>query len=791
MGWTADLLPILPPTATLSPHTNVDKGDRGKVPGLYNKTANDWRGFKGWTKKTTSDEQIAKWGTWPGVGVGLRAARTPGVDIDSNYEALVTAIEHACRHELGPAPVRGREGSARRLLVYRLANGCAAITKQRIAWTMPGSDEVHAVELLGDGQQYVIEGVHPSGKPYVWRSGGALHTHRHEDLTPITPGDWHTLVGIIKALVVEYGGTLVGESRTSHTGAAHVKVGEGAIDEKHFARLAEALHAIPCEELDYHDWIKTLAAAKGACGGDEDFYHDHVLPWSLKYSDNTDEVIREKWDSIHETMATAANLFATAKQHGWKGNSAIEFEPLDDVDEPEEPVKPKQHYDERTLARRFATEHGHEIAFTPRWGWLVWTGSLWQYAEEGLAAEKLMGEFLERVRDEARASNRPSVELGKASKVTAVLKHVKPLVSLPISAWDADPWLLNCPDATYDLRTGKAMPHDPANRCTKMTAVAPNREQPLRWQEFLYEMTLKRGELSEFLQRFAGYGATGFTIEEALIFLIGIGGSGKSTFINTVGAALGSYAAWATMEAFSDEQGTRHTTDLAMLHDKRLVIIDEVKKGGRWNEQRIKAVTGGASITARFLHKDNFTFKPKFKVAIAANDKPHLQSVGPEITRRFCLVPCDFVPQKADRDLKELLLAELPHILWWIIQGAINWAMLGLEPPALVQAETARYVKEEDTIGQWLAERVVIHGGNALTEVMALYDDFREWCGRNGEKYVPSMKLFSPELEKRGMVKTLSPDPKNRRACMRGVELRAENGFTAISGGVSEGIEKG
>ena len=187
--------------------------------------------------------------------------------------------------------------------------------------------------------------------------------------------------------------------------------------------------------------------------------------------------------------------------------------------------------------------------------------------------------------------------------------------------WDADPWLLNTPSGVVDLRTGEIRDHRLDDYMTKITAVAPAGECPL-WRSFLHRITKADTELQAFLQRFAGYCLTGITREHAMAFGYGTGANGKGTFLNTISGLLASYAAVAPMDAFTASPTDRHATELAMLRGARLVTAQETEDGRRWAESRVKALTGGDPITARFMRQDFFTYQPQFKLFVAETTSP-------------------------------------------------------------------------------------------------------------------------------------------------------------------------
>ena len=67
------------------------------------------------------------------------------------------------------------------------------------------------------------------------------------------------------------------------------------------------------------------------------------------------------------------------------------------------------------------------------------------------------------------------------------------------------------------------------------------------------------------------------------------------------------------MNTFVAARGERHSTKLAMLAGARFVTASETQEGRDWDESKIKTLTGGDPVTARFMRKDNFTYRPQFK----------------------------------------------------------------------------------------------------------------------------------------------------------------------------------
>ncbi len=270
------------------------------------------------------------------------------------------------------------------------------------------------------------------------------------------------------------------------------------------------------------------------------------------------------------------------------------------------------------------------------------------------------------------------------------------------------------------------------------------------------------------MQRVIGYCLTGSTREHALFFLYGTGANGKSVFLSLISVLLGDYAKAASTSSFTASATEQHPTDLAGLRGARFVTAIETEDGARWAESKIKSLTGGDKISARFMRCDFFEFFPEFKLVIAGNHKPGLRSVDEAIRRRLHLIPFTVTIPQNERDpmLGEKLRAELPGILAWAIEGCLAWQREGLNPPLLVREATADYLAAEDAIGQWLEDRCIT-GGALWTTGAALFSDYQAWSERAGERAM-SQKRLTQALESRGFVQSRTRTARG----FQGIELR-------------------
>jgi putative DNA primase/helicase len=410
---------------------------------------------------------------------------------------------------------------------------------------------------------------------------------------------------------------------------------------------------------------------------------------------------------------------------------------------------------EEAIALAFADRHGSELRYVAPWGrWLAYDGVRWAPDETLHVFDRARAICREVAADCDRGAN----AIASAKTVAAVEKLARADRRLAAAAaqWDAVPWLVTTGENTIDLCTGIGRPPRPLDYLTKRTACpcAPAGTPNPLWTKFLDRITRCDAELQGFLRRYIGYCLTGVTTEHVFCFAYGTGSNGKSTFINTIAGIFGDYATIASMATFIATNVEQHPTDLAKLMGARLVVAIETQKGRRWDEIKIKALTGGDKITARFMRQDFFDYIPTFKLLIAGNNKPRLTSVDEAMRRRLLLVPftVQIPPAERDPQLPDKLKAEWPAILRWAIDGCLEWQRIGLKPPSTVQAATDAYFHDQDNVGQWLEDCTEDGGEFAFARTTELFTSWKGWCEACNIKPGSEM-AFSTALIDRGFEK--------------------------------------
>ncbi|MDQ3318428.1 MAG: phage/plasmid primase, P4 family, partial [Actinomycetota bacterium] len=430
-------------------------------------------------------------------------------------------------------------------------------------------------------------------------------------------------------------------------------------------------------------------------------------------------------------------------------------------------------------AERFAARHGEGVRYCYPWRkWLVWTGARWERDDAGrihqLAKETVRAIYREA--SDAEDEDRRKA-LAKHASASESETRIRAMVELskserPISpdALDADPWLLNTKNGTIDLRTGELREHRREDLITKLAPVEydPNAAAPAL--EAFLERVLPGEELRGFVQRAAGYSATGDTSEQCMFIHHGPGANGKSTFQEAVSAALGDYAMRTPTETLLVKRAGGVPNDVARLKGARFVTASETEEGRRLAESLVKDLTGQDTISARFMWAEWFDFKPTHALHLSTNHKPEIRGTDAAIWRRIRLIPWAVTIPAAEQDKKlpEKLRGELPGVLAWIVSGCSEWLREGLRAPEEVRQATKAYRAEMDVLAAFLAD-CCQRGEDKEAFAGDLWGAWKRWCEETGEQ-VGTQKRFGGQLAERGFLN--HRDSRTGRKVWSGVSLR-------------------
>ncbi len=424
-----------------------------------------------------------------------------------------------------------------------------------------------------------------------------------------------------------------------------------------------------------------------------------------------------------------------------------------------------ENYSDKGNARRLVQLFGEDIRYCYTLKkWLLWNGQLWAQDEDGAimrfskkTTDSIFVEAANEVdTDKRRMIIKHAMHSENASRLQAAITLANSESGIPIALekLDADPMLMGVSNGVLDLWKGTLRNYQRSDYITKQSRVRydPGAVCP-RWLSFLDQIMCGDKGLVDFLQRTIGYSLTGNISEQCLFLLHGNGSNGKSTLLNVVKQLTGDYGMQVAPESIMVKRNNGVSNDIARLRVARFVATSETEYGNRLAESLVKQLTGGDVIVARNLYCEPFEFIPQFKIWLAANHKPVIRGDDYAIWRRIHLIPfsATFDEQGRDLNLSGKLMAELPGILNWTVQGCIAWQQSGLTPPDTVLNATQSYRGEMDMVHNWI-EDCCVASANAQSKASELYESYRKWAGAPGV-YVMNQPAFLRKLGEHGYEK--------------------------------------
>ncbi|OIU88632.1 phage/plasmid primase, P4 family [Microbacterium sp. AR7-10] len=432
-------------------------------------------------------------------------------------------------------------------------------------------------------------------------------------------------------------------------------------------------------------------------------------------------------------------------------------------------------------ARLLVAEYAATLRYVPDAGkWVTWEGNRWKWHPDDGPAIEAARDVIRRIPTDNAMLKQWRLKSMRARAIADAVRLARSTPAMRIAAaqFDQHPWQLNTPAGVVDLRTGAIAAGTPGLFHSKQTSVAPDPEMPTPlWDQFLATTFQSNAPLERYVKRLAGLTLIGEVLEHILPFAHGPGGNGKGVFAEVLLAIAGDYGTTAP-QGFLVAGRDKHETELANLQGRRIVVASEINENTRFDEAKVKQLTGGDTITARFMRQDFFDYIPSHTFWLLGNSQPEVQTGGNSFWRRLRLIPfTHIVPdEKKIENLQHRLVEEEgPGILHWIIEGAVDYAIDGLRTPDEVLAATSEYRAEEDHLGRFVEERCRVGGGELVrTETSELRRAYDAWCREQHEDAMSSQS-FGRQLKQRfGIESTRS----NGRRFYTNLHLYAPEGET-------------
>lgn len=783
LGLADRLLPVVSnPNLPLAEGSRLPATDRGKVPSMLARGA--VVGITKWPDREFTDVDRAAWTCQPNYGIALRTGVRGGPvalvcwDLDLMVAELVDdVLLHIMQFTGAVLPVRWRANSPKVLVPMYVElphAGEGASWGERIAkrrMQAPG-EGTGAIELLGDGQQAVVAGTHPSGARIQWRwPGGRLE---------IPTIDADTAEGLWASLRTDLGAT---EGRAKDRAVLSVArdlddACDPVLEALRDAGLvlderADGKVFVDCPWKAEHsdggarqDVTQAVYFPSGVGGRERRWRcaHDHCLGRGV-----TDFVLEVGLRGVLEAEMLDAIPLLPALPPLPAGEVIVGDAPVGPAAGAFDPeriglrpqgddgfVSQPDLYSEVAMAESIVQRAHGTLAYASDIAtFMMFDGHRWSHDRTGRGFDlarltaKRYALIAKNDQNLGKGARVAAQRLESARTVAGISKLVAndQRIATTMSTFDAAPWLINTPRGTLNIETGSMRPAERDDRLTMCTTVAPDWSAPRPvFDRFILEVADGDESLVDYLQTHIGYCLTGDTSLHALFAWHGTGRNGKSTLVDLMLHLAGGYAAKIPATTLMSDKNGRHPTEIAMLKGLRAAIASEVEEGAYWSESKVKELTGDAVLTARVMRGDFFSFNRTHKHIVLCNHRPRLRSADVAMVSRLKMVP--FLVSFAGREdptLPERLLAEGPAILAWMLDGAMAWHTTRRMPECdAVERATREYFAAQSTVQMWVAERC-IEDPSARQSARELYADYRLWKEERGEQPV-SQTLFGEQL---------------------------------------------
>jgi P4 family phage/plasmid primase-like protien len=397
-------------------------------------------------------------------------------------------------------------------------------------------------------------------------------------------------------------------------------------------------------------------------------------------------------------------------------------------------------------ARRLVYFNQGHYKFVPDLGWFRWENNRFVLDKEKMLFQAAIdaAEFIVQTPANDAQVKWAQSSINRDRIVNAItIAGTDPEVQVQALDMDAQPNDLCTPQGIVNLQTGEIRaPDRRIDLSTRQTTVSPSQIVTPLWNGFLKDV-LQDEERIAYLQELLGSSLFGDSRFHVLPVLVGSGANGKSTLLDVVAGVLGDYAATMPENFLLDANGAAHPTEIARLRGVRFAMASETRPDGKFNESRVKMLTGGDTLSARFMNQNFFDFKPTHTLFLALNHLPAVKSGGDGFWRRLRKIDFNITipPEKRKENLAQTLIEnEGPGILQWMVDGAVRVTTQGFTEPDSVKAATLTYRHEEDHIAKFVDERIVVAATGTATKT-SVFNAYRNWCIDNGEKYITQNAL--------------------------------------------------
>lgn len=357
--------------------------------------------------------------------------------------------------------------------------------------------------------------------------------------------------------------------------------------------------------------------------------------------------------------------------------------------------------------------------------WYAWTGKLWGRVEK--SPNELYDAVIESLKQVGTAAfakgDYPLCEYIKSNiqhfkymvRTKAMETFLTQEVNVNPNQLDKEYWKLNCSNGVLDLNSMKFESHTKCSNqyFTRITNADynPEAKSPV-WEHLIKSLFGGEEDLIDYVQQVLGSSLVGMNQNRKFYLFYGDTKTGKSTLLNPIMEAMGSYCVVSDPQALLNTTGTFSMNALAEFAGARLIITSEPPRNQGWDSELIKRITG-ESVVACMKKYEQPTFDyVTYSTIMMTNHIPSAKDADKAFFGRVNVIPFKhhFDSDNEIKGLKQELLKEQDSILNWLVKGCVKWKENDvreyhgvLHTPETIQWENYKFMLEADGLRKFFA----------------------------------------------------------------------------------------
>lgn len=226
---------------------------------------------------------------------------------------------------------------------------------------------------------------------------------------------------------------------------------------------------------------------------------------------------------------------------------------------------------------------------------------------------------------------------------------------------------INFQNGYYDPKEKRMIPHDYRHYAINQIPHEFNPDkcpQGGKMQEWL-EFICPNPEDREMLLQYIGLCMTRDTSQEKFLFIVGLGGSGKSTLVNLIELIIG----WDNISNIALEELQNRFASWGMAY-KLINSCADLKISVFEDTSLLKKILGEDSMRAEPKGKNAFSFRPYARQIFSANELPIICNERTNaVYRRLLILNMSRIPKKQDPNFRSALGKEIDYMIYQSVKA--------------------------------------------------------------------------------------------------------------------------